>query len=177
MYAKGYATVAYLTEKHGEGAIGQLLRESRLGSVERFIQQVQALTGLTTDGLDAAVTGWLLERPAIQASNDSGSLKVELHLFENGPRGEVVVDEAASACLCDLYGTVLAPDEGKAGLVGFSVTLGADGAFVASRESTRIGNAVTLEGRLDESRKVSGTYRVTNVITGCDSGPVAFSTR
>ena len=177
VYAKGYATVAYLAEKHGEGALGQLLRESRLGSIEKFVEQVRALTGLTQDGLDAAVTGWLLERPSIQASNDTGSLRVELHLFEDGPRGEVVVDEAAAACLFDLAGTLMVPDEGQAGLVGFSVTLGADGSFVANRESTRIGNTVTLEGRLDEARKLSGTYRVTNVITGCDSGAMAFSTR
>lgn len=177
VYAKSYATVAYLTEKHGEGAVGQLLRESRLGSIEKFGEQVRAITGLTPDGLDAAVTGWLLERPSIQASNDTGSLKVELHLFGDGPRGEVVVDETNAACLFDLAGTVMVPDEGQAGLVGFSVTLGADGSFVASRESTRIGNAVTLEGRLDETRTLSGTYRVTNVITGCDSGAVAFSTR
>jgi hypothetical protein len=177
VYAKSYATVSYLGEKHGEGAVGQLLRESRLGSVEKFGEQVRALTGLTPDGLDAAVTGWLLERPAIGASNDSGSLRVELHLFDDGSRGEVVVDETAAACLFDLAGTVLVPEEGQAGLVGFSVTLGADGSFVASRQSTRIGNAVTLEGRLDEARQLSGTYRVTNEITGCDSGAIAFSTR
>jgi hypothetical protein len=177
VYAKSYATVAYLTERHGEAAIGQLLRESRLGSIERFGEQVRTLTGLTVDGLDPAVTGWLLERPAIQASSESGSLRVALHLFENGPRGEVVVDEANSACLFDLYGTVLVPDEGQPGLVGFSVTLGADGSFSASRESTRIGNRVTLEGRLDEARKLSGTYRVVNEIVGCDSGPIAFSSR
>jgi hypothetical protein len=177
VYAKSYATVAYLTERHGEAAIGQLLRDSRLGSIERFAAQVQALTGLTTDELDAAVTGWLLERPSIQASNDSGSLRVELHLFGDGPRGEVVVDEANAACLFDLHGTVLVPDEGQTGLVGFTVTLGPDGSFSASRESTRIGNRVMLEGRLAEARTLSGSYRVVNEIVGCDSGPVAFSTR
>lgn len=114
--------------------------------------------------------------PHLQATSDSGGVKVELHLFADGPRAEIVVEEAASACLFDLAGTVLVPYPGQSGLVGFSVTLGSDGSFSANRESTRIGNRVTLDGRLDESRKLSGTYRVVNEINGCDSGPIASAT-
>jgi hypothetical protein len=68
------------------------------------------------------------------------------------------------------------PETAGAGLVGFSTTLGPDGAFSSTRPSTRVGNAVTLTGRLDEAGKLSGTYRVVNEVTSCDSGPIAFGT-
>ena len=174
--AKSYAAVAYLAERHGEESIGRLLVESRNGSLERFTQQVTGLTGLTLDGLDAAISAWLLDRPRAQAASADGRIQVELHLFGDGRRAELVVDEANAACLFDLSGTLMVAELGLTGLVGFSTTLGDDGSFAATRPSTRAGNAVMLNGRLDPSGKLSGTYQVVNEVTACDSGPIAFAT-
>ena len=60
------------------------------------------------------------------------------------------------------------------GLVGFSVTLGPDRSFTSTRPSTRVGNSVTLAGRLDEAGKLSGTYRVQDEANRCDSGEIPF---
>jgi hypothetical protein len=174
--AKSYAAVAYLAERHGEESIGRLLVDSRNGSLERFTEQVTRLTGLSLDGLDSAISAWLLDRPRAQAASEDGRIQVELHVFGDGRRAEVVVDEANAACLFDLSGTLMVAELGLTGLVGFSTTLGTDGAFAATRPSTRAGNTVTLTGRLDSSGKLSGTYQVVNEVTACDSGPIAFGT-
>jgi hypothetical protein len=50
------------------------------------------------------------------------------------------------------------------------------GIGLGARPSTRVGNAVTLTGRLDEAGKLSSTYRIVNEVTACDSGSIAFGT-
>jgi hypothetical protein len=43
------------------------------------------------------------------------------------------------------------------------------------RPSARAGNAVSASGKIEAGGGISGSYRVTNEVTNCDSGAVTFS--
>src|SRR6185295_7630695 len=113
----------------------------------------------------------LLNRPRVLAANPEGRMKVEMLLYENGQRGEALVDETSAACTFNVQ--TGAADPARPGIVGFSVVFGPDGSFTSVRPSTYVGNSVTLSGRLVNGQ-LTGTYQVVNEVTGCDGGVIPF---
>ena len=168
--ARRYAAVAYLYEKYGDQAIINIIRDSANSSMDRFYELLTRLTGSDVDGLDAAITAWLLDLQPIRAANVEGRIGVELLMLADGVHGEAVVDETRAVCAFDTSGTQLTS---QPGLVGFSVTLGPDGSFTSMRPSSRVGNAVTLTGQVTGDR-LSGTYRVVDEANNCNSGEIPF---
>lgn len=59
-YARGYAAVSFIEQRHGFEATVQLLRDNHNGSLDRFNMLLAALTGTDLDGLDAFVGTWLI---------------------------------------------------------------------------------------------------------------------
>jgi hypothetical protein len=171
--ARAYAAVMLLAEKYSPDALSQLLRESRGTSIGHVQELIAQLTGVPFEGFDQVVNDWLLGLRHVNATSDDGRIRVELMLLPDGRRGEALVDEAAAACVFDVADRDTASSPG---LVGFSIALAADGSFRSARPSARIGNRVTLIGRLDDSGILTGTYQVQNEVTGCDSGPISFQT-
>jgi hypothetical protein len=172
--ARTYAVVSYLYEAYGTAGVASLLRENKNGSVGRFNELLKNLTGLDADGLDGAVTGWLLGLPTYRAASPGGEIKVEALVYGSGRHGELLVDEAAAACLFDVTDQNTQV-QGAPGLVGLSIGIGPDGAFSVVRPSARAGNAVSASGKIEAGGGISGSYRVTNEVTNCDSGAVTFS--
>ena len=172
--ARTYATVAYLYETYGTEGVAALLRENRNGSVGKFNELLGRLTGKDAAGLDSAVTGWLLGLTPIRAASPDGSVKVEVLLYGDGQYGEALIEESAAGCLFDVSDPNVQAQTAP-GLVGLSLKLGADGAYAVSRPSSRAGNAVSLIGSLAGPGQLTGVYRVTNDVTGCDSGGIALS--
>jgi hypothetical protein len=169
--ARSYAGVSYLAEQYGPDLLGQILRESRGTSPDRVHALIQQRTGLSIEALDQAVSQWLLGLRRVDGTSGDGRIAVEMLLHADGRHGEALVDETSAACAFDVADREV---PNAPGLVGFSVALNADGSFTSARPSPRVGNTVTLAGRLDESGKLVGTYQVVNEATGCDSGPIAF---
>ncbi|MGI8549783.1 MAG: serine/threonine-protein kinase [Dehalococcoidia bacterium] len=60
--ARTEAAVEYVAHVYGEKAIAQLLHGNGDGSIERFDQLLQTVTGLTVEQLDRALNSYLLQR-------------------------------------------------------------------------------------------------------------------
>jgi hypothetical protein len=60
LYARSYATMAFLVDRHGFGATVQLLRDSRYAGFDGFYVRLAALTGLDLDAFDTAAADWVL---------------------------------------------------------------------------------------------------------------------
>ncbi|MGI8549784.1 MAG: hypothetical protein ACR2PL_03145 [Dehalococcoidia bacterium] len=59
--ARSEVAVEYLAQTYGQAALGRLLRENVGGSPSTFNQHLTEVTGVSVDGLDAAVSRWLLK--------------------------------------------------------------------------------------------------------------------
>jgi hypothetical protein len=169
--ARRYGAVSYLYDTYGADAVRQYLESAHNRTMAESKASLAAMIGKDMDGLDAAVNEWLLQRPRILAANPEGRVKIEMLLFGDGQSGEALVEEAAAQCTFNVR--TGAAEQGRPGIVGFSVKLAPDGSFTAVRPSTYVGNSVTLTGRLVNGQ-VSGTYRVVNEVTLCDGGAIPF---
>lgn len=166
VYTRGYAAVVYLVERLGPTAAADLLQAGRMGTVDRFHALIQERTGLDLEALDRALTDWLVGLPRYTTSSADGQFTVDIVLYPDGARGEALTEFVRPQPLCMVGGAE-----------GVFFALNADGTFAVTRPARRVGLSVELEGRLGPPPELTGSFRLVDAQTGCDTGSIRFENR